>query len=605
MKLLKYSLNLGPRTFPLVLLIGIVVGTSGAASAASLGSLLATLGAGKMPMPATVATFFTAFGLPLVLTPVSAVLITHLSGLYLRDFESRLGSEASTARTTETLESSDFHSRVASARAREFSLFDGLRYLWTGFLQTTFLVAGTAITLALVVGPLGSLIVLASVVFDAWWTNRASEHENRVWPRIGDDSSRAEYYSSVAIRPGDGKEVRLFSLLEPLRSRFLRSKSNVDSQLGRARMLGLRSSALGLLVRLTAAALSVGLIYAFNTSAQAFPKLLAALPILVVAMTLDLTGLRSMGNATEALKALELTSDARPRSLREEVSRWPAPMESYAPTRETALKRMGAPDIVFDGVSFTYPGANHAVLRDVSFHLPAGEPTALVGRNGAGKSTVMKLLAGAYTPTGGRVIVNGEDTTSWTEKEWRYWQHEIGFAGQDVPKLPLPLNDYLNLSTISGGQVARDSQLRDSLGALDLLHKLDRLPLGLATPVSSEVSNGTNFSGGEWQRLALAQVLRSIDAGSRFVLLDEPASALDVEAEARLVSSYGQLFASCTSLVVSHRFSVVRPIPNILVLDKQGIVETGNHDELMALSGLYWHMFNSQSSAWISDSESN
>lgn len=231
---------------------------------------------------------------------------------------------------------------------------------------------------------------------------------------------------------------------------------------------------------------------------------------------------------------------------------------------------------------------------------------ALVGVNGAGKSTLVKLLTGGYLPTRGRVLIDGVDLARLDVAERKAWQRRVAPITQEFLRLPLPAGDNVELGSGSvwAGRLDPDpvpdtmvlDRIAERAGIVDLI---DRLPAGWLTSLDKTMPGGTDLSGGEWQRIGLARALRAVDAGAQVLVLDEPAAALDVESEARLVDGYLQLARSVTSLIISHRFSVVRPVPRICVLEHGRIVEQGPHEELMEIpGGRYREMFGLQASRY-------
>ncbi|MEZ5226710.1 MAG: ABC transporter ATP-binding protein [Acidimicrobiales bacterium] len=252
--------------------------------------------------------------------------------------------------------------------------------------------------------------------------------------------------------------------------------------------------------------------------------------------------------------------------------------------------------IRLEHVSFTYPGSDRAVLLDADVDLPAGSVVAIVGENGAGKSTMVKLLAGLYQPTSGRITVDGVDLATIDPDRWR---QRIAGAFQDFVRFEfvaqrtigvgdLPLLDDQPAAT---GAAAR-------AGATDVLERLDA---GLDTQLGPTWPEGVDLSGGQWQKLALARGL--LRDRPLLVMLDEPTSALDAETEhalferfaeqARLAKEDGRV-----TLLVSHRFSTVRMADRIVVVSGSSIEESGTHDELMARGGTYAELFTIQASAY-------
>jgi ABC-type multidrug transport system fused ATPase/permease subunit len=275
-----------------------------------------------------------------------------------------------------------------------------------------------------------------------------------------------------------------------------------------------------------------------------------------------------------------------------------------------SVPRNTAPEIVFEDVSFRYPRSGTDILSGLSMRLDAGTAVALVGLNGAGKSTLVKLLAGTYLPTSGRIFIDGIDLAEFNEEQLRGWQRRIAPITQDFVRLPLSAGDNIELGSgeLWSGQIVGEQQVpTDAMlavatraGVVDIL---DRLPRGWATPLEKTIPGGAELSGGEWQRIALARALRAVEAGAGVLVLDEPAAALDVESEARLVGGYLDLASAVTSLVISHRFSVVRPVPKICVLERGQVIEEGSHEELMTAHGRYHAMFTMQASRYAGSDE--
>lgn len=245
-----------------------------------------------------------------------------------------------------------------------------------------------------------------------------------------------------------------------------------------------------------------------------------------------------------------------------------------------------------DGVRFGYtPGGE--VLAGVDLELPAGTSTALVGVNGAGKSTLVKLLAGYYSPDAGRVFVDGEPLAA---AEGRAWQSGIAVLFQDYLTYQLSLRENVVMQSASGQ--ADDQVVLACLEKVGLGSMLARLERGLDTPMSRLLPCGTDLSGGQWQRLALARALYAVRTGARLLVMDEPTSQLDARGEAEFYQRFLELTNGVTTLVISHRFSSVRKAAQIAVLDGGVVTERGSHDELLAASGTYARMFTAQAARY-------
>jgi ATP-binding cassette subfamily B protein len=252
--------------------------------------------------------------------------------------------------------------------------------------------------------------------------------------------------------------------------------------------------------------------------------------------------------------------------------------------------------IVFENVSFRYPGTERWALRDVSLRIPAGAVVALVGENGAGKTTLVKLLCRMYEPTEGRILVDGVDLA---EIEIGAWRERLSAAFQDFARFELTAREGVGL-----GHLPRagddDAVLRalERAGAADVL---DALPQGLDTQLGARWEGGVDVSTGQWQKLALGRALMRPEPLVAF--FDEPTASLDALAEHALFERYAAEARAGTArgaitVLVSHRFSTVRGADLILVIDGGGVTELGRHDELLVRGGLYAELYSLQARAY-------
>ena len=245
------------------------------------------------------------------------------------------------------------------------------------------------------------------------------------------------------------------------------------------------------------------------------------------------------------------------------------------------------PDIQFKNVSFRYPGSEKNVLDNISFKIASGKKIALVGINGAGKTTIVKLICGFYQDYEGEILIGGREVRTIPPKE-----HVASLCAvfQDINILPLSI--ARNIALCKDEQIDRErlcTVLRDS----GLCDKVESLPQQAETLlVESVFDNAVELSGGEMQKLALA---RALYKDGTVLILDEPTAALDPIAEREMYLSYNKFTNGKTSLFISHRLSSTRFCDSIYVLDNGVIAEAGTHDELMAKSGIYAHMFKVQS----------
>src|SRR6266487_4652278 len=254
------------------------------------------------------------------------------------------------------------------------------------------------------------------------------------------------------------------------------------------------------------------------------------------------------------------------------------------------------PDIEFRNVSFTYPGKDpetQAALKNVSFTMHAGEAIALVGRNGAGKTTVVKLLTRLYDPDEGEILIGGRNIKEYDLKELR---EQVGVIFQDYVNYYMTARENIGVGRvdkIEQRELVMSAARRSGANAV-----IERLPQGYDTMLGrwfKDLKESTQLSGGEWQKVALA---RAFMRDARILILDEPTSALDAQAEHEVFTHFRQLTEGKTAVFISHRFSTVRLADRIFVIENGSILESGSHEELMALNGRYAQLFNLQAEAY-------
>jgi ATP-binding cassette subfamily B protein len=265
---------------------------------------------------------------------------------------------------------------------------------------------------------------------------------------------------------------------------------------------------------------------------------------------------------------------------------------------EPRLDPAGRParEIRFEGVDFHYPGSERPVLDKLDMVLPAGRCTAIVGLNGAGKTTIVKLLSRLYEPTGGRVLVDGEDIRSYGVNDWR---RRIGVIFQDFNRYELTAAENIGFGAI---ELAGDrKKIRAAAGRAGILATLDKLPQGLDTPLARQYKGGSELSGGQWQRVAIARALFALENKASILVLDEPTAALDVRAEAAFFEKFVDVTRGATALLISHRFSSVRHADNIVVIAAGKVIEQGSHEELLEAKGRYADLFHLQAERFAED----
>ncbi|WP_376690999.1 lipid A export permease/ATP-binding protein MsbA [Wenzhouxiangella sp. EGI_FJ10409] len=236
-------------------------------------------------------------------------------------------------------------------------------------------------------------------------------------------------------------------------------------------------------------------------------------------------------------------------------------------------------DIRFENVSFSYPDASESALVELDLHIPAGQVTALVGRSGSGKSTIVKLLPRFYQPAAGRILIDDVDIRDFGLAALR---SRIALVSQDV----VLFNDTIGRNIAYGGLVgATREQIEEAARAAHAMEFIERLPRGLDTPIGED---GSLLSGGQRQRIAIA---RAVLKDAPILILDEATSALDAESEQAVQDALEVLMENRTTLVIAHRLATVQKANQVVVLDQGRVVESGSHAELLERDdGLYRYL---------------
>ncbi|MDP9373475.1 MAG: ABC transporter ATP-binding protein/permease [Chloroflexota bacterium] len=246
--------------------------------------------------------------------------------------------------------------------------------------------------------------------------------------------------------------------------------------------------------------------------------------------------------------------------------------------------------IEFRGVTYTYPGREEPALRDISFTIAPRETVALVGRNGAGKTTIVKLLTRLYDPDEGQILIDGVDIRDYDPAALR---REIGVIFQDYVTYYLSASDNIGVGRLE--ELENRARIESSAGQSGADEVVARLPEGYDTTLGKWFDQGHQLSGGEWQKIALA---RAFMRDAQILILDEPTAALDAQAEYEIFARMQELTVDKTALFISHRFSTVRLADRIMVLEGGRIIEDGAHDELLLRGGRYAELFNLQAASY-------
>jgi ATP-binding cassette, subfamily B, bacterial len=423
------------------------------------------------------------------------------------------------------------------------------------------------------------------VLAGAWLATHWLLRESGVWKDRNTDEVRqaqrdAEYAYRLAVDPPAAKEVRIFGLPDWVLDRFVANRRRLHRLQYEATRMRERSVVASLLIVLAANGLVLWVI-----AARALGHHLGLGPLVVYAQAAVGTSMIAFGGLNWALDGAAAPVAA--------VARLKAAM-GIAGTVEPGSQPadgMPAQQIRFKRVTFAYPAApSRPVLRQLDLEIPAGSSLAIVGQNGAGKTTLAKLLCRLYDPQSGSIEIDGVDLRALDLASWR---RRVTAVFQDFVRFELPLRENVIPRDAVGDPGADPIEVEGVLAAA--LEEAGAGGLaGFDTVLAKGYAGGTELSGGQWQRVALARAMAAVRLGAGLVLLDEPTAQLDVRGEAEIFERVLAATRSCTTILVSHRFSTVRHVDRIAVVEDGSIAELGSHDELMALRGRYWTMFSLQ-----------
>jgi len=246
--------------------------------------------------------------------------------------------------------------------------------------------------------------------------------------------------------------------------------------------------------------------------------------------------------------------------------------------------------VEFRNVSFSYPGNSRRVLDSINFQLHTNERLALVGENGQGKTTIVKLITRLYDPTEGQILLDGVDLRDYDLEDLH---REIGVIFQDFMRYEMTARENIAIGRI--GEINNLELLKGAAQKSMADLTIGRLPEGYDQMLGRRFEQGVDLSGGEWQKVALA---RAYLRDAQLLILDEPTAALDARSEFEVFHRFAELTAGKMALFISHRFSTVRSADRILVLENGRIAEEGTHDQLARLGGRYAEMFEMQASSY-------
>lgn len=452
-------------------------------------------------------------------------------------------------------------------------------YVWSDWLQ-----GGLSLALVAFSYPLLALLLLATYVIGHRVARDHWAHVTLILYGRTDDLRRAYYLRTLALTGTAAKETRVFGLAPWLVNQYREGSLAVMRSIWADRNEAwLRFLGSTLLI---AAAEVATLILLARDAARGDVGVGTAVAVATAAIAAARLATYQDGHWVmgEAVRSLDLLAELTSLPSAGAVSGLGRVGAQGAPVRE----------IRFEGVHFTYPGSSAPVFAGLDLCVDAGRSLAIVGENGAGKTTLIKLLAGLYEPTAGRITVDGVDLR---EIDLLSWRRRLAAVFQDYVQFELSARE--NVAFGASSRQWSDEELDEVAASAGATTLLGRLADGWDTALSREVTGGTQLSGGEWQRLALARAMLAVRAGAGVLILDEPTAAMDVRGEAEIYDRFLELTRGLTTIVVSHRFSTVRRADRIVVVEHGVVVEDGDHHSLLLSGGRYARMYRLQAARFL------
>jgi ATP-binding cassette, subfamily B, bacterial len=505
-------------------------------------------------------------------------LIDSLLAEKVRDLSSLQLMEHAATLDLEDFEDSELQDRLERAR-RQTAGRTGLMSQLFGQAQDIVTVASFAAGLALYAPWLLVLMAVALVpaVIGEFHFNAAAYELNYA---LAPQRRELDYVRMTAASVETAKEVKIFGLNAFLIDRY---RALAKSFFEANRRIAVRRAAWGSLLT-GLASLAYYAAYAYIVWRTVRGEFSVGDLTFLAGSFLRLRNLMEsllMGFSRVASEALYLDDLFSFFEIRPEIVSPPNPRPIPMPIRS---------GFTFEDVGFRYEGAERWAVRHLTFELRAGEVLALVGENGAGKTTIVKLLSRLYDPDEGRILLDGRDLREYDLRELR---SNIGVIFQDFVRFHLTAADNIAVGRID----ARGDRARIAAAAERSLadEVIARLPMGYDQVVGRRFRTGVELSGGEWQKIAIA---RAYMRDAQLLILDEPTAALDARAEFEVFQRFKELMRGRTAVLISHRFSSVRMADRIIVLGEGTIEDAGTHAELMARGGRYAELFELQAAGY-------
>ena len=445
-----------------------------------------------------------------------------------------------------------------------------------------------------------SYIVILAVAPGMWWmaplmilislptaiVNFAYKHKTFLYiRRRSKDRRQMTYYSDLMVNKDMVKEIRMFGLADSLTERY---NTVFDRYYVGLRKLIIRESVWQIVLTVISSVVSCIFFAIIAMKVFMGEILIGDYSLYTGALTSIVTTVSGLINVSAAVYEGTLFIDNLITFMKEQ----PTVVPSIDPPAPVAS---GAPHTIeFQDVCFAYPGGKRYVLDHVSLTIRPGETAVLVGLNGAGKTTFLKLLTRLYDPTEGKILLDGRDLREYEPSEL---YRIFGIIFQDFGKYAVSVSDNVRFGDIYREESAEE--ITEAARKADAEDFISRLPNGYDTPLMRYFEpNGIELSIGQWQKLAIA---RAFYSASDILILDEPTASLDPMAEQEIFRQFDELRKDKTTIFVSHRLSSATIASKIIVLEYGKLVEEGTHRELMAKGGKYYELFTTQAKRYLEE----
>jgi ATP-binding cassette subfamily B protein len=500
------------------------------------------------------------------------------------EVECRFIEVAGMTPTLEIHERASRSDRAAAVRGARGEIGPGFdRLLWLA--GAALVLIASAVLMASVVPVLAVLPLFAVPTVLA--TRAADAERGRAAERVTPRTRLAGHLFTLATTAAPGRETRLFGLAGELRRRHREAWGSAGREIARADLRARVPVALAWLLFVLAYAGAIVLMVRAGLEGHASLGLVVTAVAVSSQITTQVQGLLNLSFWT--LESLRATS-----AFLDVVQDGAAEMAAVVPAAPLAVPERLDRGITVQGLGFRYWNRDRPALSDIDLELPAGAVVALVGENGAGKSTFVKMLCGLYRPGSGRVLVDGTDLALFTPADWR---DRITVAFQDPVHIEMSLKDTIGLGRLEHREDT--DRILEALRTAGGETLLASLPEGLETRLGRTSWDGTGLSGGQWQTVANARAAMRRTPLLR--VLDEPTASLDARAEEWLFQQYAEMgrLEGGVTVLVTHRFTTAKAADLIVVLDGGRVVEVGTHDSLSKADGLYAELYRLQARYFV------